>query len=141
MQITLLNQPKEKQKVLQALQTFAQNHRLSEKALQAADLSLEETLTNVMSYGFDDKLPHEILVRLEIVKDRLQIEVEDDGKPFNPLSHPKPDLTVSLSDRPIGGMGIHFVRTFMDETSYRREAGRNIFQMCKLLEKQESQIS
>ena len=90
MQISLINQPTEKQKLLRALQQFAHDHQVPAKALQAADLSLEEHLTNVMKYGFEDTQVHEIQVRLEIVNGDLQIEVEDDGKAFNPLEYPHP---------------------------------------------------
>jgi len=130
-QISLTNQPRERQKLLQALQEFALDHRLPEKVLQAADLSLEEHLTNVMNYGFDDARVHEILVRLEMVDGGFQIEVEDDGKAFNPLDYPGPDLNLPASERPIGGLGIHLIRKFMDELGYRREGGRNVFQMRK----------
>ena len=130
-QVALINQPAEKQKMLQALQAFARDHRLPQKVLQAADLALEEHLTNVMKYGFDDAQPREILVRLEIIDGEFQIEVEDDGKPFNPLEHPEPDLNLPLSERPLGGLGIHLIRKFMDELGYRREGGRNVFQMRK----------
>lgn len=133
MQVVLTNQPKEKRKVLEALQKFARDHRLPEKVVQAADLSLEEHLTNVMNYAFADSQVHEIRVRLELTGGGLQIEVEDDGKPFNPLEHPGPDLTVPLEKRPIGGLGIHLIRSFMDELDYRREGTRNIFQMRKRL--------
>lgn len=133
-QVSLINQPKEKQKLLRALQTFAHDHRLPGKVLQAADLSLEEHLANVMNYGFDDAQVHEILVRLEIVNGDFQIEVEDDGKAFNPLEYPEPNLNLPLSERPIGGLGIHLIRSFMDELGYRREGERNVFQMRKHLQ-------
>ena len=120
--------------MLQALQEFAHDHQLPPKALQAADLSLEEHLTNVMKYGFEDTQVHEILVRLEIVNGDFQIEVEDDGKAFNPLDYPGPDLNLPASERPIGGLGIHLIRKFMDELGYRREGGRNVFQMRKHLQ-------
>jgi anti-sigma regulatory factor (Ser/Thr protein kinase) len=120
--------------MLNELQKFARDHQLSIKVLQAADLSLEEHLTNVMSYGFDDAHTHEILVRLEIVNGEFQIEVEDDGKAFNPLEYPEPNLSLPLSERPLGGLGIHLIRSFMDELGYRREGERNVFQMRKRLQ-------
>lgn len=119
--------------MLQALLEFARDYRLPESVLQAADLSLEEYLTNVMEYGFDDSRDHEILVRLEIANDELQIEVEDDGRSFNPLESPEPDIHLPLSERPIGGLGIHLIRKFMDGLGYRREGNRNVFRMCKRL--------
>ena len=131
MQVSLTNQPKEKQRLLQSLQKFARDHLLPAPVLQAADLALEEHLTNVMNYGYADGMPHDILIRLEIVEGAFQIEVEDDGKPFNPLERPPVDMTIPLEDRPIGGLGIHLIRHYMDEVAYRRENERNILQMRK----------
>ena len=71
MHVRLTNQPKEKQRLLEALRAFARDNQISDQVLQAADLALEEHLTNVMNYGYEDTKPHEILVRLEIVNRRL----------------------------------------------------------------------
>ena len=141
MQVSLTNHPREKQRLLRVLQAFAADHRISARVLHAADQALEEHLANLMKYGYEDAAPHEILLRLSIVRDALQIEVEDDGKPFNPLDYPAPDTSIPLIDRPIGGLGVHLIRQFMDELSYRREAGHNIFQMQKRLQPPPSKVS
>jgi anti-sigma regulatory factor (Ser/Thr protein kinase) len=133
-QVSLTNDPRETRRLVRLLQEFAEEHKISARVLQAADQALEEHLTNVMKYGYEDAAPHEILVRLEIVRDALQIEVEDDGKAFNPLEQPELDTTIPLIDRPLGGLGVHLIRHFMDELSYRRENGHNIFQMRKRLQ-------
>jgi len=59
------------------------------------------------------------------------VEVSDNGKPFNPLDHPEPDLNQPLEERPIGGLGIHLIRKFVDQLAYRRDAGRNILTLRK----------
>ena len=141
MQVTLTNYPREKWRLLQLLQAFAEKHEVSPRVVHAADQALEEHLTNVMTYGYEDDSPHKILVRLGIARDALQIEVEDDGKPFNPLEQPKPDLAIPLVDRPIGGLGIFLIRQFMDELNYRRKADHNIFQMRKRLQPIASKLS
>lgn len=58
------------------------------------------------------------------------LEVVDEAAPFNPLGHATPDLTLAPEDRPIGGLGIHVVRSLADEISYRREAGKNVLTVC-----------
>ena len=133
LQVVLKNKPEEKRKLLAALQEFARAEHLPARVLQAADLALEELLTNLMTYAFDDTLSHEIVVRCAVDQDHLTIEVEDDGTPFNPLLNPEVDTSVPLKDKPIGGLGIHLIRKFMDELNYRREAGKNILRMRKRL--------
>jgi anti-sigma regulatory factor (Ser/Thr protein kinase) len=132
LQIVLKNQPREKQKVVQALEQFGRDHQLPANVLQAADLALEEHLTNLMSYAFADDPEHEIKVRFTLASDFI-VEVEDDGPPFNPLDLPEVDVTAPLEQRPIGGLGIHLMRRFMDELEYRSEGGRNVLRMRKRL--------
>ena len=133
MQILLKNKPEDRRKLLEALEGFAREQQLPGRALQAADLALEEHLTNVMSYAYEDELTHDILVRCSVEKGVLVIEVEDDGKPFDPLLKPEVDINMPLEQRPIGGLGIHLMRRFMDEVDYRREAGKNCLVMRKRL--------
>ena len=97
----------------------------------AVDLAIDEVVTNVISYGFGDAAEHLIQVRLVLNSGELTLEVEDDGKPFDPLCQPPPNLTLALEDRPIGGLGIHLVRNLMDCTEYRRQHDRNLLIMRK----------
>jgi anti-sigma regulatory factor (Ser/Thr protein kinase) len=132
-QVVLENRPKEQQRLLRALEEFAAANHLPATVRQAADLALEEHLTNIISYAHDDNLPHPIRIQLELVEDQLVVEVRDQGKPFNPLLRPQVDTTVPLEAKPIGGLGIHLMRRFMDKLEYRREGGQNILTMRKRL--------
>jgi serine/threonine-protein kinase RsbW len=58
-------------------------------------------------------------------------EIEDDGRPFNPLETPPPNVGASLPEKPIGGLGIHLAKTMMDSMAYRREAEKNILTIRK----------
>ena len=119
--------------MLASLESFSRAHQISDAVRQAADLALEEHLTNVMNYAYEDARTHEILVRLEVDSAFFMIEVQDDGRPFNPLEVPPVDTTLPLDQRPIGGLGIHLIRSFMDEVRYERRANRNILRLRKRL--------
>ena len=133
MQVVLSNKPEEKRKLLAALEEFAQSNQLPPSVVQAADLSLEEHVTNVMNYGYNDALAHEIIVRFAVEDQEFVLEIEDDGKPFNPLAKAMVDTSVPLEEKPIGGLGIHLIRQFMDTLRYRRENDRNILHLRKRL--------
>jgi anti-sigma regulatory factor (Ser/Thr protein kinase) len=47
------------------------------------------------------------------------------------LEAPPVDVRMPLEQRSIGGLGIHLVRSLMDELEYRREEGKNLFRMKK----------
>ena len=92
---------------------------------------LEELGLNVVNYGGGDETP-DIEITVASEPDVLTITISDDGLPFDPLNDaPPPDLTSPIENRPIGGLGIHLVRTMMDEMSYRRENGRNHLALTK----------
>ena len=46
-----------------------------------------------------------------------------------PTAAPKADLSASLEDRPVGGLGIHLVPSIMDSISYKRLDGKNVLTM------------
>ena len=85
------------------------------------NLSLDELITNTVSYGYQDTDEHEIRVTLTERNGALVVVVEDDGMAFDPLtSAPVPDPEADMEERPIGGLGVYFVKTLMDEVAYER---------------------
>jgi anti-sigma regulatory factor (Ser/Thr protein kinase) len=132
-EFTLLNQASEIARLQDELEGLGRQHGLDLRVLHAAQLALEEHLTNVIAYGYERGGDHQIRVRVEIGAVELRVEVEDDGRPFNPLEHPAPDLSLSLDERRIGGLGIHMMRQSLDAMEYRREHDRNLLVMIKRL--------
>jgi sigma-B regulation protein RsbU (phosphoserine phosphatase) len=117
----------------QALTEFGRRHGLPESVLHDLNLIVGELLTNIISYGYTDDGEHEITVRLSVESEEIRVEVEDDGKPFNPLEVPEADTTRSLDERAVGGLGIHLVRKLTDGLEYRRHEGKNLLAMRKRL--------
>ena len=129
--ISLKNRLSELEKVSQHLTEFGAHHRLSPKVVQALNLALEEIITNVISHGYTDEDEHEILVRLRAEPQQVTVEVEDDGRAFNPLEVPVPDVRRPVAERAMGGLGIHLVRTLMDGLGYERHGNKNRLIMRK----------
>ena len=89
------------------------------------NLVLEELWLNVVNHGHENGY-HVVDIELTSEAESLTIEIMDNGKPFNPLENaPVPDVTAALGDRSIGGLGVHLVRTMMDEMRYSREGEKN----------------
>lgn len=86
---------------------------------------IDEILSNIIKYGYEDGGKHDIQLRLAINGDVLTLEIEDDGRPFDPLKVAAPDLDLPLAERPVGGLGLYFVRNLTDEAKYERIGGRN----------------
>jgi anti-sigma regulatory factor (Ser/Thr protein kinase) len=98
---------------------------LPQKCLFEINLGLDELFTNIISYGFEDGIEHQIKFSLAKDKETLVVQVEDDGVPFNPLEAAGPEVSQDLDSIDIGGLGIHLVKKMMDEIDYQRVEGRN----------------
>ena len=129
--MTIANRLSEVERLATAIDTFGAAHGLRDDVVFAFNLALDEVLTNTISYGYDGLAEHDICVRLRVRAGVVQAEVEDDGRPFNPLDGPPPDLESPFEERPVGGLGLHIVRSLMDEVDYRRDGARNILTLRK----------
>jgi len=98
---------------------------LPQKCLFEINLGLDELFTNIISYGFEDESEHQIKFSLAKEKETLVVQVEDDGKPFNPLDVASPEISLDLDEVNIGGMGIHLIKKMMDDIFYQRVEGKN----------------
>ena len=88
-------------------------------------LVVDELAQNVVDYAYNDT-SGDVEVAVTSRDETVVIEITDEGKPFDPLTEaPAPDLTSPVETRPIGGLGIHFTKTLMDDVEYRRESGQN----------------
>ena len=97
----------------------------------AVNLSVDELLTNTISYGYEDSGEHRIDLMIRLDGDVLAVEISDDGIEFAPDSADDPDTNAAIEDRPIGGLGIFLTRQMMDGFDYRRDGGRNIVTLTK----------
>ena len=95
-------------------------------------LVLDELCTNVVNYAHRDSLDHDMTVTIKSDDDEVRVEIVDDGDPFNPLEDaPEPDTESALTDRKIGGLGIHFVKTLVDDARYWRDDNKNHVALSK----------
>ena len=117
--------PEELERINAALEEFGECEAWPPKLLFRVNLVLEELSLNVMTHG-QEAGANELEVIVTSDAETITIEIVDDGPRFDPLQDaPLPDPEASLEERPVGGLGIHLVRTMMDEVRYRYEDGKN----------------
>ena len=105
--------------------------QVSFEAMYLVSLAIEELVTNCIKYGYRDSNHHTIDFLLSVSEGALQLDVIDDGSPFNPLEAPRPDLSLPPEKRPIGGLGLHLLRELADEMNYERRDGTNRLTLTK----------
>jgi anti-sigma regulatory factor (Ser/Thr protein kinase) len=116
-------------RVLDEIDARLAEQPVSPKRKYAVRLALDELVSNILQYAYDDEGVHPIRIRLE-TGDPFSLTIEDDGKPFDPLADaPPPVLDGPVEDRPIGGLGLHILKEMGMKLNYRREAGRNLLRV------------
>lgn len=129
--ILLNNKITELEKLENQITEFCKEKNISEQTKFELNLVLDELFTNIVSYGFRDNNSHTVKIEMSLKIDLLQVTIEDDGIEFNPLENKDPDLTNDLDNKPIGGLGIFFVKQKVDEIYYNRSDNTNVLTFIK----------
>ena len=98
------------------------------------DVAVEELFINIAHYAYAPQTGP-VTVRVETEKDPKAVSITfiDGGTPYDPLAKADPDITASVEERPIGGLGIYMVKQSMDSVDYRCQNGRNMLTIRKKL--------
>jgi anti-sigma regulatory factor (Ser/Thr protein kinase) len=133
MERRIANRWEEMPDIVAMVERFGAEHACPGQVINDVNVVLDEVLSNIISYGYEDGEQSDILVRLDYRPGEVLVEVEDAGKPFDPLKAPPPDLGVPLEARQVGGLGIHFIKSLMDDVAYARVDGKNRLRLRKKL--------
>ena len=96
------------------------------------DVAVEELFVNIASYAYAPG-SGSATVRMEVEENPKTVVIVfmDRGVPYDPLAKDDPDVTLSLNDREIGGLGIFMVKKGMDDMVYAYENGQNVLTIRK----------
>lgn len=106
----------------------------SMKIRMQLDVAVEELFVNIAHYAYDNEMG-KATIQVEVNKEPLSVIITfiDQGKPYDPLAKPDPDITLPAEERPIGGLGIFMVKKSMDNVKYEYKDGSNILTIEKNL--------
>ncbi|WP_420448938.1 ATP-binding protein [Candidatus Palauibacter sp.] len=135
MRIAVKPDPSEPRRVVDAVERFCVENALSQDVIFRFQLSLDELLANIISYGFEGVTEDPVItVDIRLEEAEIELTIRDNGQPFNPLEDAaEPDLTLAAEDRPIGGLGIHLTKSFIDTLAYERVDGFNCLTLTQPL--------
>ena len=94
-------------------------------------LAVEEAVTNVIDYAYPNGTEGNIDIIIEADENRIRFILTDSGAEFDPTGVSKADTTLTVDERPIGGLGVFLVRNLMDSINYERTDGKNVLRMEK----------
>lgn len=124
--IRLTNNLSQLEPLIGRLESFIEQADIPPTPAYRLELAVDEFFNNAVDHGYPDGRTGDIGVHIRRTGDRLELTFSDDGDAFDPFAAPAPNLTGTVEERPIGGLGVHLVRTLCDSFAYRREGGRNV---------------
>ncbi|MFH1799993.1 MAG: ATP-binding protein [Candidatus Omnitrophota bacterium] len=90
-------------------------------------LAVDEALTNIIRHAYQGGTG-KMTVSVMVADDRIEIVLEDRGKKFDPTQLPPPELPRLKP----GGLGVHFIKTIMDQVIYdNQNRGGNRLRLIK----------
>ena len=94
-----------------------------------------EACANVIRHAYEGRDTERIVLTFTIVPEGLEIRVRD----FGPVSDPQTFKPRDLSEIRPGGLGLHFIRSAMDEIGYETpEGGGMLLRMTKYRPREEA---
>jgi len=122
---------KELSNVQSFVETELSKHNIANEIINHINLAVEEIFVNIANYAYKDKNGN-CLLTIQNDEDKIiKLVFEDNGIPFNPLERPDPDITKSVDEREIGGLGIFITKKLMDDIEYKYEDNKNILIITK----------
>ena len=99
---------------------------LNQERLWKLELVFEEVVVNVIRYAYPADAPGDVTVGYAALENEFAVQVCDSGQAFDPLAGDDPDLTLSIAERRIGGLGRFLTRELSGHAVYARDDGRNV---------------
>ena len=132
--LVITNKVEELSRLAEQVDVLAENWGLPMPLCMNINLVLEEAVSNVIFYAFEDEEKHDIEIFIALQDDQLKIEIVDDGIPFDPSKSEQADISLPIEERPVGGLGILLISKIMDEVLYIREDNKNKLSLMKNLQ-------
>ena len=121
---------------LLTVQSFVEEHLESVpfKVQMQISVAVEEIFVNIAHYAYAPATGKAV-VRVETSDDPAAVTITfiDRGVPFDPLAKEDPNVTLSVEERGIGGLGIFITKKTMDDVQYEYKEGQNILTLRKNL--------
>ena len=133
--ITLANDVQEVPALAIFVGGICEDMNFNELATAGVNLAVEEAVVNVMNYAYPEGSHGDIdLDVFSADEQSISFVLRDYGEPFDPTETAPVDVSAkAVRSRPIGGLGIHLIRHYMDSVSYERVDDQNVLTMTKLL--------
>ncbi|MBF88489.1 MAG: histidine kinase [Candidatus Marinimicrobia bacterium] len=119
--------------IREKFESFALKNEVEKNIRRNIQIALDEILSNTIQYGYENNSVDKIKVKFLIDHTNLVIEIIDNAKTYNILEKDDPDISKSIEEKPLGGLGIYLVKNLMSKVKYESVNGTNHLTLIKKL--------
>lgn len=109
-------------------------HSIDDRVIPCIELSVYETLLNIIEHSSEDFQNQLIHVQGQLIKDMIKIDINYNGDVFDMNSIKMPDIEEHYRQGKKRGLGIFFIRTLMDNVEYTHSDRMNRTTLIKFIE-------
>lgn len=129
-ELTVLAKTENLEQVLEFVNGLLEEKNSPMNLVFELDIAVEELFVNIAHYAYTPEIG-EATIQVSFEEEDVVITFIDRGIPYNPWAKKDPDITLSLEERQIGGLGIYMVKNSMDEVDYAYIDGKNVVTIKK----------
>ena len=121
------------ERVFDFIAVFLTTHYIDEVAAYAINLAVEELFTNAVKYSTGNDEPIRLVLSAE--NNKIVVHFYDTGsQPYDITEATQVDLERPTVEIQPGGLGIHLIKSVMDDVTYDYRDNTNMITMVKILE-------
>lgn len=109
----------------------AQDAGFEKFAVYSIEMAVDEACSNIIEHAYGGENKGEIRCKCLVSENSLTIELCDRGKSFDLYAVPPPNLSDNLEEREAHGLGLYFIRQWMDEVHFITKGVENVLTMVK----------
>ena len=117
---------------------IAQKSGFCEDDIYKIELAVDEACSNVIKHAYKNGKKNGIDIEIAVDGKKLTIVITDHGVGFDLNKILKKDMDKYIAEMKPGGLGIHLIRTLMDEVAFESVPGeKTVVKMSKYKVKEE----
>lgn len=111
----------------------ARDFGFDEEMVGMITLAVDEACTNIIKHAYQHASDKRIVISIAQKNGAFEIAIADEGKSFDPTGVQSPNMKEYLSHFRRGGLGMHLMRSLMDNVEYKSNGKNNVVRMIKYL--------
>jgi serine/threonine-protein kinase RsbW len=100
-------------------------------AVYSIEMAVDEACSNIIEHAYEGEDKGDIRCTCAVSEEAITILLQDQGKTFDPSTIPPPNLSSNLDDRKAHGLGLYFIRKWMDEVAFHTSKEGNTLKIVK----------